>query len=439
MRVEHMTETAPRVLDLSEDDAHALAAAGKRLAGSGEYWGNVGTDGNYPAETTVIRCDRLAHGRYRVTVAEAVGIVALSSLQLIVEPKIPPAHFRYLLQRSPAFPRLDDQQASAAESSELWDLVATWFVAALERLLRRGLVGDYEEQHEDLPYMRGTVQAVQTANAYYQGRVSFSCLFDEFGLDSPMNRVLRAATATVAAAPVLKVELRRRARHVLSRFTDVGDLRPGDVRHAPDRRTAHYAMGLQLARHVLAATGRTIAPGPTPAWTFLIRTPELIEGAVRSILRRELHDVIDVKKAGLQLKPSKLTLNPDLVFGSAAVGDIKYSLLSSTWKRSHLYQAVAFATGYRVSRAGVFGFTTTGPRPPELQVGPVYLRAFTWLANEAVAPQVAEAKFVDEARKWIGTEVAACATTSQPPSKPAGPTPSEACAAMSPAATRAAP
>ena len=88
--------------------------------------------------------------------------------------------------------------------------------------------------------MRGTVQAMETANAYYQGRVSFSCLFDEFGLDSPMNRVLRAAAATVASAPILKPELRRRARRALSRFMDVGDLRPGDIHHLPERRSAHY-------------------------------------------------------------------------------------------------------------------------------------------------------------------------------------------------------
>jgi hypothetical protein len=401
MRVEHVRETAPRVLDLSEEEADALAAAGKRLAGSAEYWGHAVTGANGPTERTVIRCDRLAQGRYRVTVTEAVGIVALPSLTLIVEPKIPLVHFRYLLERSPAFPRLDDQQAAAAESSELWDLVATWFVAALERLLRHGLVADYEEQYDDLPYVRGTVLAVETASAYYQGRVSFSCLFDEFGFDSPMNRVLRAAAATIASAPILKLELRRRARHALSRFMDVGELRPDDVHHEPERRSAHYAIGLQLARHVLAATGRTIAPGATPVWTFLIRTPELIEEAVRGILRRELHDIIDVKKLGLQLKPSKLTLNPDLLFGSIAVGDVKYSLLSSDWNRSHLYQAVAFATGYRVAHAGVFGFTSTDSSPPELQVGPVHLRAFTWLANETVAPETAEVKFVNEVRIWI--------------------------------------
>jgi len=183
---------------------------------------------------------------------------------------------------------------------------------------------------------------------------------------------------------------------------DVGELRSGDIHHLPERRSAHYATGLQLARHILAATGRMIAPGSNPAWTFLIRTPELIEDAIRSILRRALCDIIDVKKSGLRLKPSKLTLNPDLLFGNIAVGDVKYSLLGSDWNRSHLYQAVAFATGYRVSRAGVFGFTSSDLRPPGLQVGPVHVRAFTWLAKEEVTPEVAEAKLVNEAHGWIG-------------------------------------
>jgi hypothetical protein len=193
---------------------------------------------------------------------------------------------------------------------------------------------------------------------------------------------------------------------VVSALSDllVGELRPGDVYHAPERRSAHYAMGLQLARHVLAATGRAAAAGPAPAWTFLIRTPELIEDAVRAILRQGLHDLVDVSKSGIQLRPSKLGLNPDLVFGGIAVGDVKYSLLAPDWNRPHLYQAVAFATGYRVTRAGVFGFMLKGPSPPQLQVGPVGLTAFAWLSDETVAPETAEATLLDEARSWINAD-----------------------------------
>ena len=88
-----MTETAPKTLELSEEEAGVLAAAGKRLAGSGST-GDFTNDSDSPPEKTVIRCDHLAHGRYRVKVTEAVGIVALPSLQLIVVPKIPFAHFQ---------------------------------------------------------------------------------------------------------------------------------------------------------------------------------------------------------------------------------------------------------------------------------------------------------------------------------------------------------
>jgi len=313
MRVEHLTETVPRELNLSEQEAAALAAAGKRLAGSGEFWRHTSTDADSLAERSVIRCDQVAPGRYRVAVREAVGIVALSSLQVVVAPKIPSAHFRHLLQRSPAFPRLDDHQAFAAESSELWDLVAAWFVTALERLLRRGLVADYEEHRGDLPYLRGSARAFETASGYYQGRLAFRCVFDEFGLDSPMNRVLRAAAAAVASASVLKPGLRRRARNALTRLAEVGELRPGDVYSSPERRSAHYAISLQLARHVLAATGRTVAAGPAPAWTFLIRTPELIEDAVRAILWRGLRDLVEVSHSGIGRTSTRQSLSqPDI-------------------------------------------------------------------------------------------------------------------------------
>jgi hypothetical protein len=404
MRIERIVETVQRVLELSEDEADALTAVGKRLASTKTFWRDARDDTDSPP-ATVIRCERIAHQQYRVTVAEAVGIVALPSMQLIVEPKIPPAHFRFLLERSSAFPRLGDQHAQAAQSAELWDLVARWFVDALERLLRRGLVADYEERHDELPFIRGTVRSMDTAVSYYQGRVSFACSYDQFGLNSPLNRVLRAAALTVAAAPILDSQVRRRARQSLSRLTDVDDLRPTDLWHSPERRSAHYGVACQLARHVLTATGRTIDAGDTHAWTFLIRTPELVEDAVRNILRQGLLDLVPVTKSGLQLKPSKLRLNPDLVFGAHAIGDVKYSLLDSDWRRSHLYQAIAFATGYGVRHAAVFGFSPNGSTPPEVQVGAVRLRSFAWVSSASAAPADSAAKLTADARAWFEHDI----------------------------------
>jgi len=52
----------------------------------------------------------------------------------------------------------------------------------------------------------------------------------------------------------------------------------------------------------------------------------------------------------------------------------------------------------------VFGFTSKGASPPQVQVGSVGLRAFAWLADETVAPETSEAKLLDEVRDWINMD-----------------------------------
>lgn len=403
MRTECIQETFPSLIELSDEEADALVAIGRRLVGTAAFWGAEDSDDteSESSERTVIRCVRVAGNTFRVTVAEAVGIVAMPALQLVVQPKIPLSHFRFLLEHTTAFPRLEEQSAQAAPSTELWDLVATWFTAALERLMRRGMLADYEEQRDELPAVRGSIDLLATAVGYYQGRMDISCVFDEFALDSPLNRILKAAVLRVSLTPFLKPELRQRARRALARLTDVGDLRANDLYEQPDRRTASYRSAWLLARQLLAASGVTVESGPSQAWTFLIRTPEIVEDAVRTILARGLHDQAPVTKTGLQLKPSKLTLNPDLVFGHVAVGDVKYSLMSGDWRRSHLYQAVAFATGFGVNQAGVFGFSATGDRPPDVQVGNVALRSFAWRAAADWAAEDAADALLDEVRAWL--------------------------------------
>jgi hypothetical protein len=152
-----------------------LAAAGKRLAGSREFWRHTGHDADSP-ERSVIRCDRVARGRYSVTVREAVGIVALPSLQLVVEPKIPAPRFRYLLQRSPAFPRLDDHQTAAVEPAELWDLVAAWYVTALEPPVSAGPGFEPQPPTPDLARSAASDLRVCVTHSHPQARRMCGCV-----------------------------------------------------------------------------------------------------------------------------------------------------------------------------------------------------------------------------------------------------------------------
>src|SRR5262249_17916402 len=151
---------------------------------------------------------------------------------------------------------------------DLWRLVARWFQDQVERVLRRDWIRDYTPVHEGLRLVRGRVDPMRTALNYYAGRIEIPCGFDEFSIDTPLNRVLRAASQVVAASPVLDRELRRRARSVLTRLDPVGEVGQADLRAEPDRRTKHYREALILAKHILRGRSRTLAHGEGLAWTF---------------------------------------------------------------------------------------------------------------------------------------------------------------------------
>jgi hypothetical protein len=98
-----------------------------------------------------------------------------------------------------------------------------------------------------------------------------------------------------------------------------------------------------------------------------------------------------------------MRLNPDLVFGNVATGDVKYKLLTKEWNRSDLYQAVAFATGYRVGQAAVFTFSSSVPNQtlPCVRVGDVRLRAIAWDCSPETSPAAAAEAMVAEAASWL--------------------------------------
>jgi hypothetical protein len=64
-----------------------------------------------------------------------------------------------------------------------------------------------------------------------------------------------------------------------------------------------------------ASLGRLPTHGGNVGWTFLIRTPEPVENALRLFLDKALPSSA-IQKKGLQLTGTSLTLNPDLVFAT---------------------------------------------------------------------------------------------------------------------------
>jgi 5-methylcytosine-specific restriction enzyme subunit McrC len=271
-------------------------------------------------------------------------------------------------------------------------------------VLRRDLVRDYFPFRDALAAARGEIEALASAEEYYGGNLRLVCAYEEFGADTEPNRVLKAAAQAVMASVDAAPRTRQRARRVTTRMEDVGALQTNDLRTQTDRRTAHYRDALLLARAILLNIRRTLAHGDEPAWTFLIRTPEVVEAGVRAELRERLPEAWNVRKVTFPLRGANMTVAPDLVFGDViAVGDVKYKRVLPRWRRADLYEVTAFATAAGAPRAAVIGFRgASDPDPPRtVGVGDTDVRFFAWEAHDDVSPEEAAAALAVTIRDWL--------------------------------------
>lgn len=398
MRIERITEAKPALLSLTPDQADALVLVGRRLASQAGIWGD--RDESDPTHRrSVIECEPHGHGRWRVKVHNAVGVVSVSGLQIVVEPKIPLDHLLHLFARSGAFPHLDIASADLASAATLWPLVAQWYIDALERLLRTGLANGYRSTRNELPSMRGRLLPGPTMDGYLKGRLLLHCDYEEFDADTPLNRTIKQAAVAVARSTALSDDTRHRARRTLDHMRDVGTFRPADASLAlAERHTLRYAVPLQLAKQVLASLGRGIDAGNDAGYGFLIRTPNMVEEALRRVVSDALAPTPRVTKRGRRLKGSHHTLNPDLDFESHAVGDVKYKVWQGDWLRADLYQLTAFATGFSAEHGLRIGFAAEAHGTAAVQVGQVRLETCDWLYDSQ--PPESEQEFRVAVRDW---------------------------------------
>lgn len=402
MRVEVITESEWASLRLSAEEAVALDRLGRRLASSTLWWGE---SEDAVRERSVIDLTRSAKDEWRVFVREAIGVISVGALQITVQPKIPRDHFVYLALRSKLLPRVDEQITQLDPSKDFWQVVVLWFLEATEKLLRRELSKGYVETTDELDVVRGRILVVPTAQAFYAGRPRVTCEYEEFSENIPLNRVLLAAAEVVACSGLLDPSIRRRAKMVMTRMSEVGELQPNDLRVAVDRNTKRYESALTFAKHLLTGAGVNIGRGTRFGWSFLMRTPELVEAGIREVLSIHLSPRWKVRKARLKLSGTALTLNPDILIEPGPfVADVKYKLGDVAWNRSDLYQAVSFATGFHAANAAIIGFLGEGPgraKPGVAQVGDVCVSYLAWDARIEVRPEDAAEDLCRQMLRWL--------------------------------------
>lgn len=396
-----LIESRTERVSLSDAEAASLRELGRRLAGDSLFWAEEES-----AQRSAISCARADEGVYEVRVDNAIGAIAVGDVVLTIGPKIPFEHFLLLAEKSGRIPRVDPALASTREGFSFWHLVARAFIGEAERVFDRDLAKDYVETSGAERFARGQVDLASTVIGWYtHARADIVCRYEDFEADTPLNRLLKEAALAVAGSAVLPWDLRRRGLTVADRMDGVGEFRQSDYCADTDRRTAYYETAADLARNVIRGVGRAPQVGSARTWSFLLPTPLVVEDGIRRLLHERLPSGCRPAARGgcRRLEGSPMTINPDLVFPACdAVGDVKYKISDGGWNRGDLYQSVAFAAGYEVSRSIIVGFRRTAAlRTSIVKVGAIRIHQLLWDASDETSAEDSAARLVADTHAVI--------------------------------------
>lgn len=392
-------ESQPAVFQLSVEESGLLSTLGRELAATSSWWGGLSEQ----KDRSVISVENLGGDRFKVIFRDVIGVLRLPNRQIQIVPKIPLSHFLYIASRSELAPRLSNAQVSVNENGGFLEALANWFLDAAEKLLRVGLRSDYKELSDELAEIRGRLMVCETALCTLRGQAVAFCEFEDLSEDTPLNRVIRAACQRLASLQIVSDQTRRRARQLAFRIDGIGALKSTDMRVRVDRLSKSYSRAIPLAQLILSGCGISSTSGQLVGTAFLVKTPQLIEDGLRSILSDCLPGIA-VAKRRLLLGDSGLSMNPDLVFAThVAVGDVKYRYLTADWSRADLNQVVAFATALQCSASLLLGFSrdALAPLPRSVPVGSVAATSLAWVASTAMDPSQSAARLGNQVQQWF--------------------------------------
>lgn len=398
-----ITESTEVLVKLTPDQARRLRNLSRSLASRRTWWGALPTE--EIKEADVIRIVHAAGDQYRISVRNAIGTIALGDLTLLIGPKIPLDHFAYIAAHSLELDSREANQATTLASGILFhDLVARWLVSRAVQVLRGGLSTDYEATRDSLRYVRGRIDTTKTSVNFSRGLPVIESEFEERTNNSPENRILRSAINMLDTSRLEEDELKASASKLRKALAFVEEANQHDLRLPLRSFPTRYRQAVDLAISVIRHSGRDLSAGNRASSSFLLRTPNLMEDGIRSIIRQALAPV-PVSRGGRVLHPTSLTSNPDILLSRPPkTADVKYKYFGSMWNRADLAQGVFFAESYSSTQGAVIGFSNGAHTLPEVPVGRITISPLFWDVAEGTTPQESAARLIRSVGEWLPVE-----------------------------------
>ena len=299
---------------------------------------------------------------------QVVGVLTTPGASIEILPKIEgrgAGAVRYALTRMLAvawnLPIATSEPAMlATQRDDLLEVLVRLFADRLLVAVRRGLPHRYRRREDDLRFLRGKLDIHRQFTRHAVRSDLLACRFEELSVDTPLNRVLKAAVRRLASTSRSAMNLRRLAE-LSARFEFVGDSpKPFSEPVRLDRTNIAFHRLYRLARALLAGDWQSTTTGDSDGFGLLFPMNDLFEEFVGRTLRLALAprsvSLQDTGKHALEGDRQRLfALRPDIVVDGDIVIDTKWKQLKAGEatlgvSQADVYQMLAYGHAYEARR-----------------------------------------------------------------------------------------
>jgi len=250
----------------------------------------------------------------------------------------------------------------ATQRADLLEILIRLFADRLLVAVRRGLPHRYRQREDNLQFLRGKLDIPRQLTRHTVRPDRLACRFEELSVDTPLNRVLKAAVVRLASVSGSDTNLRRLAE-LSARFEFVGrSLAPAREPVRLDRTNTAFHRLYQLARALLGREWQSTTSGASEGFGLLFPMNDLFEAFVgrtmRAVLAPRSVRLQDSGKYALEDDSERermFALCPDIVVDGDIVIDTKWKQLNADEatlgvSQADVYQMLAYARAYQARR-----------------------------------------------------------------------------------------
>ena len=186
------------------------------------------------------------------------------------------------------------RDVATEEFANTAELCAAILARGIGSQLKRGLGREYVDRTEALSSLRGKIEVTESVKTRTVLRRQMVCSYDEFSVDTYMNRILKATCVLLLRSDIDKAR-KKELKRLLVFFSDVGDidLATVDWYMRFDRNNQTYRMLMNVCWLVAKGLLQTQADGTSRLMDFLDeqRMSHLYEKFILEYYRREHPEV----------------------------------------------------------------------------------------------------------------------------------------------------